>query len=64
MPDLVRFDNIPIALWIPRDTDDAVADAARAALDEPAFLASFTSTIRQLFATIPALAVLSVTLEE
>lgn len=63
MPDLVRFDDLCVTLLIPRDTENAIADAARAALDEPTFLDSFEQTIRQLIATIPALAVLSVSLE-
>jgi len=63
MPDPVRFDDLRVTFSIPEDADDTVADAARAALDDPTFLDSFERTIRQFIATFPALAVLSVTLE-
>jgi len=63
MPDPLRFDDISIVLFLPPDTEDSVADAARAALDEPAFRDGFTNLIRQFFATIPALSVLSITVE-
>lgn len=64
MPRLVRFDDLTVTVFIPEDADDAVADAARAALDDPHFLDAFQTIIRQLFAIVPALAVLSVRVEE
>jgi len=64
MPRLVRFDDLTVTLFIPEDTEAAIADAARAALDDPLFLDAFQTSIRQLFAIVPALAVLSVRLEE
>ena len=63
MPDPVRFDDLRVVMFIPEDTDVTVADAARAALDDPTFLDSLENTIREFIATFPALAVLSVTLE-
>ncbi len=64
MPRLVRFDDLTVTLFIPEDADDAIANAARAALDDPLFMDALQTSIRQLFAIVPALAVLSVRVEE
>lgn len=63
MQDLLRFDDLCITLFIPRDREDSVADAARAALDDASFRDGFANAVRQFFAAIPALSVLSVTVE-
>ena len=59
----VLFDAFQVQLFLPNDADEATADAARAALDEPALLASVGQALQNLFATVPALAVLSVRVE-
>jgi len=63
MQDLLRFDDISITLFIPRDKEDSVAAAARAALDDASFHDGFTNAVRQFIAAIPALSVLSITVE-
>lgn len=63
MPEPLRFDEFSITLFLPRDTEDSVANAARAALDEPGFRESLTTIIRQHFATVRALSMLSVVVE-
>jgi hypothetical protein len=63
MPELLCFDDIRVVLWIPPDTEDHVADAARVALDEPEFRVDFVNAIQQFFTTGPALNVLSVVVE-
>lgn len=59
MPDSVQFDAFQVKLLMPADTDEATADAARAALDNPSFLESVRQAIQSLLATVPALAVLT-----
>lgn len=63
MPELLYFDDIRVVLWIPPETEDHVADAARAALDEPEFRVGFVTAIQQFFATAPALNVISVAVD-
>lgn len=63
MPDPIRFDELSIALFVPPDTEESVADAAREALDAPEFRDGLTRLIRQFFATIPALNVLAIVVD-
>jgi hypothetical protein len=57
------LDAFQVQLFLPAGTDDAVADAARAALDEPPFTELVRDTVNQLLGTVPALAVLTAVVE-
>jgi hypothetical protein len=55
----VEFDALRVKLLLPVGADQATADPARAALNDPAFLASVRRAVQAVLATVPALAVLS-----
>ena len=63
MPDSVLFDAFQVKLLLPADTEEATCDTARVALDDPSFLESVRQTIQSLLASVPALAVLSASVE-
>ena len=63
MSDPVLFDSFQIQLFVPAVTDDAVADTARAALDDPPFPELVRDAVAQLLGTVPALAVLTAVVE-
>lgn len=63
MPDDVLFDAFQVRLLLPAGTDDAVADAARVALDEPPFTDLVRDAVTRLLRTVPALAVLTAVVE-
>jgi hypothetical protein len=63
VPEELLFDRILVSLFVPADVDEAAADAARAALDDPTFLDSVRRAVEAVLATVPALAVLTVTAE-
>ena len=63
MSDPVLFDSFQIQLFVPAVTDDAVADAAHAALDDPPFPELVRDAVAQLLGTVPALTVLTAVVE-
>jgi hypothetical protein len=63
VPDPLLFDRFLVTLFVPADVDEAAAEAARAALDDPAFLDSARRAVEAVLAAVPALAVLTVTAE-
>ena len=63
MPDPVEFDAFQVTLFLPAGADEATADAARAALNDPSFLDSVRRAVQAVLATVPALAVLTTSAE-
>ena len=63
MSDPVLFDSFQIQLFVPAGLDDVVADAARAALDDPPFPERVRDVVTQLLGAVPALAVLTAVVE-
>ena len=61
--DPVLFDSFQIQLFVPAVTDDAVADAARSALDDPPFPELVRDVVTQLLGAVPALTVLTAVVE-
>ena len=59
MPELLLFDRFVVTLLLPAGVDEGAADAARAALDDPAFLDAVGRAVQALLAAVPALAALS-----
>ena len=62
-PGSVLFDAFQVKLFLPASAPESVADAARAALDDPSFLDRVRDAVTQLLAGVPALAVLTVAIE-
>ncbi|WP_439622096.1 hypothetical protein [Gemmata sp.] len=63
MPRDLLFDRFQVTLTVPDGVDPAAADLARAALDDPAFLAAVRRAVGAVRAAVPALAILTVTVE-
>ncbi|HEY3789456.1 MAG TPA: hypothetical protein VGL71_11405 [Urbifossiella sp.] len=63
MHDPELFDIYHVSLYFPSGTDKRSGDAARAALDELPFPEVLEKSVRTLFATIPSLASLAVTVD-
>ncbi|MCE9563945.1 MAG: hypothetical protein K8U57_18035 [Planctomycetes bacterium] len=59
MPESVLLEQLHLSLFLPIAADKAVVDAARAALDDPQFLDSVHTAVRNVLDAIPALAPLS-----
>ena len=56
---MLLFDRFLVLLLLPPGADEATTDAARAALDDPAFLDAVSRAVQALLDAIPALATLS-----
>ncbi|VTU00875.1 unnamed protein product [Gemmataceae bacterium] len=63
MPRDLLFDRFQVTLFVPDDVDPAAANLARAALDDPSFLEAVRRAIEAVRTAVPALAVLTVTVE-
>ena len=63
MPDAMMLDAFQVQLFLPAGADETVADAARAALDDPPFLDRVRDAVTQLLARAPVLAVLTAVVE-
>lgn len=63
MPDELLFDRFLVALFVPAGVDPATADAAQAALDDPAFLDAVRRAVQAILDAVPALSVLTATAE-
>jgi hypothetical protein len=59
MPSEVQLDVVQLELLLFADAGEVVADAARAALDDPEFLVAVVQAVGAVLAAHPALAVLS-----
>ena len=63
MPDAMMLDAFQVQLFLPAGADDAVADAARAALDDPPFPELVRDAVTRLLGAVPGLAVLTAVVE-
>ncbi len=59
MSDDVMFDVVQVQLFLPAQGDEAVADAASAALEDPEFLVAVGRAVQAVLDAVPALAPLS-----
>ncbi len=59
MSDDVMFDVVQVQLFLPAQGDEAVADAASAALEDPEFLTAVERAVQAVLDAVPALAPLS-----
>ena len=63
MADPVLLDAFQVELFLPAGADETTADAARAALADPAFLAAVRRALRAVLDAVPALAALAASAE-